>query len=467
MRSAVLPALLLALFNACAPPPSPPSAPGPAADRLWAELWGACGRAFAGSAAGGEGDPLLPRGELVLHVARCTPAEIRLAVLNGPDRSRGWVLSRSPGGLRLMHLHRGPDGREARASRYGGVGQPGEWAGGVDFPADSLTSALLPHAAADVWTLTVEPEGGLSYRRRRGTTEPDFHAGFNLRHAVPLPPLPGSECSAAGGTRGDPLPGELRCRWGITGPGRFGLFAHSDVAVYQPATPLPGSHVVGVPGLPKPRRGESYEAWEWRVHRTEFGPWERRAERSLEVLDPRMAARILALEGRMREEGIPVRRRETWRSPSRQAWIFQQGRSRPGPIATATLTSWHSQTDAAGRPAGRAVDYDVSWRNLPRFHELAAQVGLESFGADSYDAGHVFLPAERGLSAEEVAVLRLLPRLPVVTLATGRPENEGSDPIALRLFRASALRWAAERFAPVPELRPVHGRVPQARLARP
>lgn len=236
---------------------------------------------------------------------------------------------------------------------------------------------------------------------------------------------------------------ELRCRYGVHGRGRFGLSAYADVPVYQPDTPLPGSHVVGVPGLPGPRRAESHEEWEWRVLTTEYGPEARRVHRGLEVLDPVFAERIVRLEAALRSEGVRFARRETWRAPERQAYLFQQGRARPGALATTTLTSWHSRVDARGNPAGRAVDYDVPARWMRRFHEVARQVGLESFGADSNDPGHVFLPGEESVPALEVALLRLLPRVPVVTLATGRPDDERPTRATLVAYRAWAREWLA------------------------
>lgn len=242
---------------------------------------------------------------------------------------------------------------------------------------------------------------------------------------------------------------EIRCRHGIRGPGRFGLTSYADVPVYQPHTPLPGSHVVGVRGLPGPRAGESFEQWEWRVLRTEWGPGARRVHRELEVLEPRFAARLLRLEQRMREEGVRGARRETWRSPERQAFLFQQGRSRPGPFATTTLTSWHSRMDERGNPAAAAADYNVPAAHMPRFHTLAAEVGLQSYGADSNDPGHVFMVQEEDIPAGEVALLRLFPRVPVVTLATGRPDGEWMTPPRLRLLRQIVARFA---HAPVPTL---------------
>lgn len=272
------------------------------------------------------------------------------------------------------------------------------------------------------------------------------------------------ECARWRREEPSPLPGEaeVRCRFDIAGPGRFGLLSYVDVPVYQPATPMPGTHVVGVPGHAGPYPGESYEAWEWRVLRTEYGPEARRVRTGLELLDPVVAARILKLEGRLRREGIAFRRRETWRLPERQAWLFQQGRSRPGPLATSTLTSWHSQVDEHGHAAGRAADYSVPAAQMERFHEIAWRAGLQSFGHDSNDPGHVFLP-EQALPHGEITLLRVLPRVPEVTLATGLPVDRGLPPGGRDALRAAALEFASQPF--LPHVRPsLAGRRPAARV---
>lgn len=255
----------------------------------------------------------------------------------------------------------------------------------------------------------------------------------------------------------NPTAGELRCRYGIDGPGRFGLLWYLDVPSYQPANPLPGTHVVGIPGMPGPWPGESFEHWEWRVLRTEYGPEARRAHRGLELLDPIFAGRLMDLEARLAAERIAFHRRETWRAPERQAYLFQQGRSRPGPFVTATLTSWHTIVDVRGNPAGRAADYTVAGRHLPRFHELAGALGLSSFGADSHDPGHVYLPRAGDVEPLDVALLRLLPRVPIVTLATGRPFDEEVSPERRAALRAAAAVFAGDVYFPHPAPRVVLG----------
>ena len=258
--------------------------------------------------------------------------------------------------------------------------------------------------------------------------------------------------------RRNPTEAELRCRFRAHGPGRFGLLSYVDVPVYQPATPMPGTHIVGLAGHPRPRPWESYEAWEWRVLNTEYGPEAQVVHRDLEKLHPFVASRIMALEEALVAEGIPFRRRETWRSAHRQAFLFQRGRSRPGSLATGTLTSWHSQVDERGNPAGRAADYDVPRAWMPRFHEIAAEVGLSSFGADSFDPGHVFLPDPAMVPPLEIAMLRTLPRVPEVTLSTGLPVDRPLPPGGREALRQAATAFAANSFIPAASATPTRPR---------
>jgi hypothetical protein len=276
-------------------------------------------------------------------------------------------------------------------------------------------------------------------------------AALQTRTHTPTDPC---EIATAGLSRREPGERELRCQYGAAGPGRFGL-SYLDLPAYRSATPMPGTHLVAVPGLPGPRPGESYEAWEWRLLRTAYGPEGRRVYDALELLYPPFADLVLRLESRLRDEGIRFRRRETWRSPPRQAFLFQQGRTRDGGLATTTLTSLHSLVDPLGRPSGRAVDYDVPARQLGRFHELVREAGLHGFGADSHDPGHVFLPP-RPFTGEEIAVLRTLIPVDHVSLATGRPSREENAP-PLRRLREEARRWAEEPFRLAPRV--VNGEV--------
>jgi hypothetical protein len=284
---------------------------------------------------------------------------------------------------------------------------------------------------------------------------------------APAPVRPADACTVSDVTllRRNPTASELRCRYRAQGPGRFGLLSYLDVPVYQPRTPMPGTHVVGVPGMPRPAPGESYEAWEWRVLRTTYGPSVRNVYRGMELLDPVFASRVMRFERLLRQHGVRATRRETYRSAERQAWVFQQGRSRPGPLATTTLTSWHNRLDRAGRPAARAADYDVAPGHLPRFHALADSVGILGYGADSFDPGHVYLPDTDAATGMELAVLRLVPRVPHVTLETGRPFDEPQIPGMRSYWRDLEAEFAGSRLRPFPRLEPAARGAPPLRTA--
>jgi hypothetical protein len=264
------------------------------------------------------------------------------------------------------------------------------------------------------------------------------------------------ECGIDGlqNLRRNPTATELRCRFGGHGPGEFGLLSYLDVPVYRPVTPLPGTHTVGVPGMPHPAPGESYEQWEWRVLRTRYGPGVRNVQNDLAQLDPVFMSMIRRFERELRARGVRASRRETYRTAERQAWIFQQGRVRPGPFATTTLTSWHSRVDRLGRPAARAADYSVSGGDLPRFHAIAAEIGMQSYGADSNDPGHVYLPDTDAAVGLELAVLRTVPRVMHVTLATGRPEGEWQTPNALEHWRRRTRDFISQPVPFYPALQP-------------
>ena len=306
------------------------------------------------------------------------------------------------------------------------------------FPALlAALAALAPHAAAAQGLPIVPPDASPVAR-----------------------PAPLDACTvrSIADLKRNPTPAELRCRYRARGPGLFGLLSYLDVPVYQPATPLPGTHVVGVPGMPRPEPGESYEHWEWRIHRTTFGPEARRVHRDMALMDPIVASKLMRMERTLASRGVRVRRRETWRSPERQAWLFQQGRSRPGFFATSTLTSWHCRVDRMGRAAARAADYDVPARQMPHFHQAALEVGLESYGSDSNDPGHVYLPDTDAAAGLELAVLRLIPRVPHVTLATGRPDGEAWTG-GLAHWRELTELFIAEPFSPVPVEEPAQAAV--------
>ncbi|MCH7489265.1 MAG: hypothetical protein IID05_01100 [Gemmatimonadetes bacterium] len=167
------------------------SAAADAQDVFWASLQSLCGQAFAGTLVESvPPDSSFDGEELVMHVRECEEDVVRVPFHVGDDRSRTWVISRTPNGLRLKHDHRHEDGTEDEVTQYGGdtVG-PGS-AERQEFSADAHTATLVPSAANNVWTLEIRPGEMFVYALRREGAERRFRVEFDLSQPIPAPPPP-------------------------------------------------------------------------------------------------------------------------------------------------------------------------------------------------------------------------------------------------------------------------------------
>jgi hypothetical protein len=156
------------------------AAPRPG-DRFWRELHSLCGKTFTGALVEGTepSDAAIGQQTLTMHVASCTAGEIRIPFHVGADRSRTWIVTRTPDGLRLKHDHRHEDGSEDRISRYGGDTQSlGADDLSIDFHADAYTAQLIPTAATNIWTMRIEPRRTFTYALRRANRR--FRVDFDL-----------------------------------------------------------------------------------------------------------------------------------------------------------------------------------------------------------------------------------------------------------------------------------------------
>ena len=185
----LLAAAVLAL-GACAGVPAR-SGQAPEQQAFWERLQALCGGAFEGAVLEAPpGDSTFAGRRLVMHVRTCGPGEIRIPFHVGDDRSRTWVLTRTGTGLRLKHDHRHRDGSEDAVTQYGGdTAAPGS-AGAQEFRADGHTASLIPAAATNVWTVTVEPGRTFVYALRREGTDRRFRVAFDLTRPVAAPPPP-------------------------------------------------------------------------------------------------------------------------------------------------------------------------------------------------------------------------------------------------------------------------------------
>ena len=100
--------------------------------------------------------------------------------------------------------------------------------------------------------------------------------------------------------------------------------------------------------------------------------------RDLSLLAPKFRAAVEASLAVAAAMGLPVKINEGFRSQARQAWLYAEGRTRPGGIVTnapSALTSWHGyglaidfiHATLAFEPFGHDEARNAAW-----FHEVAA-----------------------------------------------------------------------------------------------
>lgn len=161
-----------------------------------------CGRAYVGRVTVDEPataqSPFAGK-PVVMHLRSCDADTIRIPLHVGQDRSRTWVITRTPTGLRLKHDHRHEDGTPDRSTMYGGDADPvqsvreADGALQVAFPVDAesiagFTANGLTASVTNTWTLTLG-EGRFVY----GLSRPGgrrFRLEFDLTRPVPSPPPP-------------------------------------------------------------------------------------------------------------------------------------------------------------------------------------------------------------------------------------------------------------------------------------
>lgn len=147
------------------------------ADEFFDGLRALCGARFEGASSfpADPGDDFAGK-RLVAVIESCTASEIRVPFAVGGDRSRTWIIARVPGGLSLKHDHRHADGRPDEITMYGGTSVDNGTAHSQSFAADAHTARLIPAAATNVWTLSLDPDGRrLTYYLERNA-KPRFKA---------------------------------------------------------------------------------------------------------------------------------------------------------------------------------------------------------------------------------------------------------------------------------------------------
>ena len=154
-----------------------------------------CGKAYEGRivSAPVASDAAFAGKRLVMHVRDCSADAIRIQFHVGEDRSRTWVITRTPTGLRLKHDHRHEDGSEDVLTQYGGdIIDPGS-AERQEFPVDQFSKDLFNRqnaavSTANVWAVEVHPGRTFAYELRREGRH--FRVEFDLTRPVAAPPPP-------------------------------------------------------------------------------------------------------------------------------------------------------------------------------------------------------------------------------------------------------------------------------------
>lgn len=167
----------------------------PGSVQFWNKLKTHCGKAYEGTitAGGKEGDGFMGE-KLIMHVRSCNENTIQIPFFVGEDKSRTWVLTLGEDNrILLKHDHRNKDGSEEEITQYGGISSNSGLADIQFFPADQVTSDLIPLASTNVWWFTID-EDSITYNLRRIGSDRIFTVNFNVTKEVDAPPAPwGSE----------------------------------------------------------------------------------------------------------------------------------------------------------------------------------------------------------------------------------------------------------------------------------
>lgn len=165
-----------------------------AQDAFLARLTSLCGKAFEGRLVAGNSDDADMGGPFVMHIAKCTPGEVRIPFHVGEDRSRTWVITRTAAGLRLKHDHRHADGSPDPITMYGGDTAAKGSAVRQEFPVDAESIALfraqaLERSVTNVWAVEAS-ETVFAYELRRPAPNTRyFRVEFDLTRPIAVPPL--------------------------------------------------------------------------------------------------------------------------------------------------------------------------------------------------------------------------------------------------------------------------------------
>ena len=167
-------------------------------DAFLANLEALCGQAFAGTVEvdrpAAPGNDAFAGKPLVMHVRECDGGTVRIPFHVGDDRSRTWVVTRTPTGLRLKHDHRHADGTPDAVTMYGGDTTTTGTAVRQAFPVDAESVAMfvregLAASVTNTWAMELLPGERFTYELARPGGRL-FRVAFDLSAPVSPPPAP-------------------------------------------------------------------------------------------------------------------------------------------------------------------------------------------------------------------------------------------------------------------------------------
>lgn len=152
--------------------------------------------------------------------------------------------------------------------------------------------------------------------------------------------------------------------------------------------------------------------------------------KDLETVAPQLRGKVARVIERMKNEyGHDVSIVEASRSQERQDWLYEQGRTRSGPIVTWTRHSAHTRGDAVD------VMIDGAWDNaagFARLQRIASEEGLRTLGMQ--DPGHLELATGSSpmnpSAAATAKVDRQIPRANHVASSAGAAQVAGVAGVA-------------------------------------
>lgn len=122
-------------------------------------LFSLCGARFEGEMTYPEsGQDSFAGKLLVATFSQCSNQEIRIPFHVGENTSRTWILRKTDNGIELKHDHRHADGTPDEVTMYGGTTSTMGSETSQSFPADAFTAELIPEAATNVWSISLNDE---------------------------------------------------------------------------------------------------------------------------------------------------------------------------------------------------------------------------------------------------------------------------------------------------------------------